>query len=71
MKEHDEALKTYEQGLSFDKDNQELRDGLLRCQQALNKVSHGLKELLKPSIVILGLHASGMLSQQGIRNLLH
>lgn len=41
MKEHDEALKTYEQGLSYDKDNQELEDGLLRCQQALNKFMSG------------------------------
>ena len=41
MKEHDEALKTYEQGLTYDKDNQELKDGLFRCQQAINKVSHG------------------------------
>ena len=39
MKEHDEALKTYEQGLTYDKDNQELKDGLFRCQQAINKVS--------------------------------
>lgn len=38
MKEHDEAMKTYEQGLSYDKDNSELREGLMRCQQAINKV---------------------------------
>lgn len=38
MKEHDEALKTYEQGLAYDKDNSELKEGLLRCQQAINKV---------------------------------
>lgn len=38
MKEHDEAMKTYEQGLSHDKDNSELREGLMRCQQAINKV---------------------------------
>ena len=38
MKEHEEAMKTYEQGLSYDKDNQELKEGLIRCQQAINKV---------------------------------
>lgn len=38
MKEHDEAMKTYEQGLSYDKDNSELKEGLMRCQQAINKV---------------------------------
>ena len=38
MKEHEEAMKTYEQGLSHDKDNQELKEGLMRCQQAINKV---------------------------------
>lgn len=38
MKEHEEAMKTYELGLSFDKDNQELKEGLMRCQQAINKV---------------------------------
>ena len=38
MKEHDEAMKTYEQGLSHDKDNSELKEGLMRCQQAINKV---------------------------------
>ena len=44
MKEHDEALKTYEQGLTFDKDNQELKEGLFRCQQAINKVSSSAKQ---------------------------
>ena len=39
MKEHDEAMKTYEEGLSHDKDNSELKEGLMRCQQAINKVS--------------------------------
>jgi len=38
MKEHEEAMKTYELGLSYDKDNQELKEGLMRCQQAINKV---------------------------------
>ena len=38
MKEHEEAMKTYEQGLTYDKDNQELKEGLMRCQQAINKV---------------------------------
>ena len=38
MKEHDEAMKTYEAGLSYDKDNSELKEGLMRCQQAINKV---------------------------------
>lgn len=46
MKEHDEALKTYEQGLTYDKDNQELKEGLFRCQQAINKVSGVAKQCL-------------------------
>lgn len=46
MKEHDEAMKTYEQGLSHDKDNSELREGLMRCQQAINKVHLSLATLL-------------------------
>ena len=48
MKEHDEAMKTYEQGLSHDKDNSELREGLMRCQQAINKVHlpHGHSALI-------------------------
>ena len=46
MKEHDEALKTYEQGLTYDKDNQELKEGLFRCQQAINKVSGLAKQCL-------------------------
>lgn len=41
MKEHEEAMKTYEQGLSHDKDNQELKEGLMRCQQAINKFVSG------------------------------
>lgn len=40
MKEHEEAMKTYEQGLTYDKDNQELKEGLMRCQQAINKVCY-------------------------------
>ena len=38
MKEHEEAMKTYEQGLTFEKDNWELKEGLMKCQQAINKV---------------------------------
>lgn len=41
MKEHEEAMKTYELGLSYDKDNQELKEGLMRCQQAINKFISG------------------------------
>jgi stress-induced-phosphoprotein 1 len=41
MKEYEKAIATYEKGLGFDPDNQELRDGVLRCRQAINKFMMG------------------------------
>ena len=48
MKEHEEAMKTYEQGLTFEKDNWELKEGLMKCQQAINKVKFGCTIVMQP-----------------------
>lgn len=41
MKEYDNAMETYEAGLKYDPENQELKDGLMRCIQAINKMNRG------------------------------
>lgn len=41
MKEYDKALETYNEGLKHDPNNQELRDGIARCIQQINKASRG------------------------------
>ena len=41
MKEHEKALKTYEEGLAADPTNEELRDGVQRCYEAISKVCAG------------------------------
>lgn len=41
MKEYEKAIATYEKGLAFEPDNQELKDGVLRCQQSINKFMTG------------------------------
>ena len=38
MKEHTKAMATYELGLQQDPGNQELKDGLQRCMEAISKV---------------------------------
>ena len=38
MKEYDKALETYEAGLKHDPDNSELKEGIARCFEAINKV---------------------------------
>ncbi len=38
MKEYDKALETYEAGLKHDPDNAELKEGIARCVDAMNKV---------------------------------
>ena len=38
MKEHEQALKTYEEGLRADPGNEELREGMKRCYEAMSKV---------------------------------
>ena len=40
MKEYDKALETYEAGLTHDPDNSELKEGIARCFEAINKVHH-------------------------------
>ncbi len=37
MKEYDKALETYEAGLKHDPDNAELKEGIARCIDAVNK----------------------------------
>jgi stress-induced-phosphoprotein 1 len=41
MKEYDKALATYEAGLKHDPDNAELKDGLMRTLQAIDRIAHG------------------------------
>lgn len=41
MKEYDKALQTYEQGLKHEPDNQELKDGVMRCLESINRLAHG------------------------------
>ena len=38
MKEYDKALATYEAGLAHDPDSAELKEGVARCYEALDKV---------------------------------
>ena len=37
MKEYDAAMETYEAGLARDPDNGELKEGVARCWEAINK----------------------------------
>lgn len=41
MKEYDKALATYEQGLKHEPENQELKDGVMRCLESINRLAHG------------------------------
>ncbi|KAG7671793.1 putative Hsp70-Hsp90 organizing protein 3 [Nannochloris sp. 'desiccata'] len=41
MKEFDKAITTYETGLKHDPENAELKEGLMRCVQAINKMNRG------------------------------
>eukprot|EP00879_Flechtneria_rotunda_P009158 GHRR01009588.1.p1 GENE.GHRR01009588.1~~GHRR01009588.1.p1 ORF type:complete len:493 (+),score=199.13 GHRR01009588.1:1014-2492(+) len=41
MKEYDKAIATYEIGLKHEPDNQELKDGLMRCLAAIDRIAHG------------------------------
>ncbi|XP_022851888.1 hsp70-Hsp90 organizing protein 3-like [Olea europaea var. sylvestris] len=41
MKEYEKALKTYQEGLKHDPQNQELLDGVRRCVEQINKASRG------------------------------
>ena len=38
MKEYEKALETYEVGLQHDPDSAELKEGIARCIDAVNKV---------------------------------
>jgi stress-induced-phosphoprotein 1 len=39
--DYDKALATYEAGLKHEPDSQELKDGLMRCLQAIDAMAHG------------------------------
>ena len=41
MKEYEKATATYEAGLQHDPENAELKDGIARCMDAVNKVIPG------------------------------
>ncbi|KAK9903222.1 hypothetical protein WJX75_000014 [Coccomyxa subellipsoidea] len=41
MKEYEKALETYEVGLQHDPDSAELKEGIARCIDAVNKISRG------------------------------
>ncbi|CAN8294041.1 unnamed protein product [Cochlearia groenlandica] len=41
MKEYDNAMETYQEGLKLDPNNQELLDGVRRCVQQINKGNRG------------------------------
>jgi hypothetical protein len=41
MKDYEKALATYEAGLKQEPDNQELKDGLMRCLEAIDRLAHG------------------------------
>ena len=41
MKEYEKAMETYRKGLTFDPENQELKDGVQRCQRSINKFMMG------------------------------
>lgn len=38
MKEYEKAAETYEAGMQHDPNNAELKDGIARCMEAVNKV---------------------------------
>jgi hypothetical protein len=42
MKDYEKALATYEAGLKQEPDNQELKDGLMRCLEAIDRLAHGV-----------------------------
>ena len=39
LQEYDKAMTTYEEGLRHDPESAELKEGLMRCIEAINKVS--------------------------------
>lgn len=41
MKEYDKALETYQKGLECDRDNEEIKEGIKRCVEAINRFNRG------------------------------
>jgi tetratricopeptide (TPR) repeat protein len=41
MKEYDKAMATYEAGLKYEPDNAELKEGIMRCLEAIDRIAHG------------------------------
>lgn len=52
MKEYDKAMATYETGLKHEPDNQELKDGLMRCMEAIDRFAHGEGSHIRVSVVV-------------------
>eukprot|EP00887_Chlorella_sp_A99_P005251 scaffold1.g5251.t1 len=41
MKDYDKAMETYQEGLKHDPDSAELKEGLMRCIEGINKLNRG------------------------------
>eukprot|EP00882_Tetradesmus_deserticola_P003191 GHRQ01003382.1.p1 GENE.GHRQ01003382.1~~GHRQ01003382.1.p1 ORF type:complete len:345 (+),score=190.36 GHRQ01003382.1:139-1173(+) len=41
MKDFEKAMATYEAGLKHEPDNAELKEGIMRCLQAIDRIAHG------------------------------
>ena len=53
MKEYEKAAETYEAGLEHDPNNLELKDGIARCLEAVNKVQKILLSLPRAYSMVL------------------
>ena len=55
MKDHDKALETYQEGLKHEPNSEELKEGVRRCMEHINKVhpvcKSGLAFALTPSLL--------------------
>lgn len=56
MKDHDKALETYQEGLKHEPNSEELKEGVRRCMEHINKVDSickrcGLQVALTPSLL--------------------
>ena len=52
-------MATYETGLKHDPENQELKDGFMRCLESMDKVAHGKPEDGGLGFRVLGTGVSG------------
>ena len=56
MKDHDKALETYQEGLKHEPNSEELKEGVRRCMEHINKVDPvckrgGAASMLTPSLL--------------------